>query len=207
MADTPEAVGQPQESKDPVGGKAPEPAGPFRVFATEADFKEFEAKRAEKHNRELERLRRENETLKTATQTEAEKAAALERAKLETEQAKAIEAAERKAEIKALLMSKGLTREQAGHWAQMAGDEWEDPDEAVKDLQNRLGVALDERHKSPVAGGGGRNQSGSEIAYTPEYIAEMMAKHGPSWYTPEIRAKADAYRQAHFSGGPRRMGH
>lgn len=180
----PNPVGEPEVNQDPVGGGDPKPAAaePFKVFATEEDFTAYLTKKTEVYERKMAQLRKENEALKQSSMTEAELAQETQRQQIEDSHRKALEAAERKADIKALLMARGLNRDQANAWASMAGDEWEDPAEAVKDLEGRLGVTLTQKSQ-PVAGGGGRNESTPEAAFTPEYVEEMIFKHGPGWYT------------------------
>lgn len=192
------------EKQDPVGG-SPDPATPaqpFKAFATEDDYKAFEAKRAEKHEREMKALRKELDTLKATTLTEEQRAAEAQKAAIEAERVKMFEEADRKAGFIGVALSNGLTRDQAAKWYGLAGSEWNDPQEAFTAVQKSLGV--DMTKKQPVAGGGGRNTDAADVAYTPEFVEEMIFKNGPGWYAVN-RPKIQAWQTAHAVGGIRKL--
>jgi hypothetical protein len=193
-----------EKNQVPVGGTPEEKAAPHRVFATEDDLKQYDAKRSEALNRELKKLRMEFDALKATSLTEDQQKAETQRLALEGERAKILEEADRRAGFLGVALSKGLTKEQAEKWLPLAGQEWSDPQEAFSSVAKDLGWQATNSDRK-VAGGGGRNPDApGEERFTPEYVEEMIFKHGSAWYAPRQK-KIQDWQAANLPSPVRRL--
>ena len=197
------------EKQDPVEGTSGgEAKKPFRVFDTEEalsnHLKGLVEVRVSNLKKELSELRREHDALKATSLTEDQQKAETQRLALEGERAKILEEADRRAGFLGVALSKGLTKEQAEKWLPLAGQEWSDPQEAFSSVAKDLGWQATNSDRK-VAGGGGRNPDApGEERFTPEYVEEMIFKHGSAWYAPRQK-KIQDWQAANLPSPVRRL--
>ena len=143
--------------------------------------------------------------LQARSMTEDEKRLADAKAEGRKEVETQLEVAKREAAVLRHLAAKlgpNATDEQLADLAKLAGDG--DPKEAVEALAAKWPGFFTTNTTRAPGGGGGRNVTGGgDEEYTPEYLDDMIGKHGPGWMTKERRAKIAAYEAAHNTSGIR----
>lgn len=176
MSGTAQPVGDTPEPKNdnpqPVGAAAePKPSEPFKAYATAEDFEAHKAKLTEAKDRELAKMRAENEALRKKNETEQEKAIR------EAKEAGAAEAEARvkAAKLEAYLEAKGLTGASLKAALAVAPDEWEAVSDAGKVIEEALPGLFGSKSKT-IDGGGGRMADGMKREpWTQERLSAHLA--------------------------------
>jgi len=175
---------------DPVKDE-PKAVEPFKAYATKGDYDAHKAKLAEADQREIASLRKKIEAKETADEKAQRESEDARKAELDD----TVALTKKHGRLASALMANGKSEEQAWNLVSQAGD-WKTAEEGMANLEEALGVSFSETTTKPVGGGGGRGSDDPEPSeITEEHAHEMMNKYGPTWLTPERRAKMQESRR------------
>jgi len=182
-----------------------EPAQPFKSFATKADFDEWKTKATEAKDKELARLRREQDEARAKSMTDDEKKMAAAKAEGRKEIETQLETTKREAAVQRHLIAKlgaDISDPMLERLTKLVDAE-ADPKEAVEALAKELPqLFASDKPRGPGGGGGHNPNGGTDEDYSPDVVdARIKELGGIEWFAKnkdKIRAwQAEKYPTAY----------